>query len=99
MVGGHRINYLDLTIELCHDELDDVMLTPTFSIYRKETCSGLCIHYDSWHPTKQKFAVVRALVHRMLSLLLTPDAEELETKLIERIAAVNGLRSKVHRFQ
>jgi len=30
----------------------------------------------------------------MLSLPLAPDAEELETKLIERIAAVNGLRSK-----
>jgi len=97
-VGGHRINYLDLTIELCHDELDDGMLTPTFLIYRKETFSGLSIHQDSWYPTNQKFAVVRALVNRVVSLPLAPDTEEVETKLIERIAAVHGLRSNVRRF-
>ena len=34
----------------------------------------------------------------MLSLPLAPDAEDLEMELIERIAAVNGLRSNVRRF-
>ena len=58
---------------------------------------NLPFHHDSWHPTSQKFAVIRALVNRMLSLPLAPGAEELETWFIERVAAVNGLKSNVRR--
>jgi len=50
-IGGHQINYLDLTISLSCDDLNDGLQSPTFCVYRKPTFSGVSIHNSSWHPT------------------------------------------------
>ena len=97
-LGDRQINYLDLTIKLCHDDVNDGLLTPTFSVYRKPTYSGLSIHIKSWHPPTHKYAVIRSSVHRMLSLPLSSEAEEMETRIIERIATINGLDTNVRLY-
>ena len=66
-IGGHKINYLDLTISLSCDDLSDGLLYPTFSIYCKPTFSGVSIHGSSWHPVTQKLAVIRSAMNRLLS--------------------------------
>ena len=97
-IGGASINYLDLTVSLSPDDLNDGCLTPIFSVYRKPTYTGLSIHSNSWHPSCHKYATIRSAVNRMLSLPLNSDAEERETQIIEHIALLNGLKTNVRLF-
>jgi len=54
-IGNRTLNYLDLTISLAEDNLNDGMLTPEFSVYRKDTFTAVSIHQNSWHPTYQNW--------------------------------------------
>ena len=87
-VGGHCINYLDLTISLLPDDLNDGLLTPSFLVYRKPAYTGVSIHANSWHPTSHKYAVIKSAVDRMLSLPLSIEAEERGIQIIEHIASL-----------
>ena len=83
---------------MIHDDLQDGLLSPSFTVYRKPTFTGVSIHSNSWHPTTQKLAVIRAAVNRMFILPLTPEAEECEIRMIESIATTNGLKVDVRLF-
>ena len=87
-VGGSKLNYLDLTISL---EEHNNVLTPSFSIYRKPTYSGVSIHSSSLHPRIHKSASVTAAIHRMLSIPLNSASRHEEIATIKQIAAVNHL--------
>ena len=62
-----------------------------FRKHRKAEHSNVSIHLQSPHPASHKVATINSAIHRMLSILLDPDAEEAETKQIEAIAKINGL--------
>ena len=94
-VGEKVLNFLDLTIRLLPDDLDDGLLTPVFSVYQKPTYTGLSINQQSLHPTSHKFAAIHAAVHRMISLPLSSSEREKEIAVISSIAEKNGLSINV----
>ena len=46
----HLINFLNITISLKHDEIEDGLLTPHFSVYRKSEFTGVSIHNRLYTP-------------------------------------------------
>ena len=90
-IGDKALNFLDLTIRLLPDNLDDGLLTPRFSIFQKSTYTGLSINQRSLHPMSHKFASINAAIHRMISLPLSPSERKKETAIIASIATKNGL--------
>lgn len=84
-------NYLDITVELVADEINDGLFTTEFSVYRKPQFTRLSIHNDSLHPMSQKLSVIHSAITRMLRLPLSFMAKERETRIIEQIAIKNQL--------
>ena len=76
--GHHHLSYLDLNIKLVLDDINDSMLTPIFSVYRKPSFTGVSINGQSLHPTMHKLAVIKSAVNRLLCLPLLHNAEEKE---------------------
>ena len=66
-----------------------------FSVYRKETFTGVSISNNSLHPRQHKFVAINAAIHRLLLLPLSAKARENEIRKIEHIAAVNDLNADV----
>lgn len=84
-VGGTRINFLDLTINIEENKY-------TFNIYRKPTATDATIHGSSLCPISHKIAAYNYYIHRLVSLPLTPEAITNETQLIKHLAKVNKIR-------
>ena len=78
-IGGKSINFLDLSISLVNDHHE-------FNIHRKNTCTDISIHATSYCPPSYRIANFNSLIHRLITIPLSPRAfrEELET--IEYIA-------------
>ena len=81
-VGGHVLNYLDLPVSLEPDDIDD-------------GCLVLKCNDQSLHPTPHKLAVIQVAVSRLLRLPLSPEAQNQEIRVLERIAEVNNLSVNV----
>ena len=77
------INYLDLTLTKISQKI-------SFSIYRKPTCTDQVIHSTSNHPQNHKLAAFRSMVHRLITIPLSPDNFEKEKNIIKQIAKNNG---------
>jgi len=93
----HLINFLNITISLKHDEIEDGLLTPHFSVYRKPEFTGVSIHNRSLHPSSHKFASITSAVNHMIRLPLSPDARK-TINTIQQIAKVNGLQLDLQKF-
>jgi len=90
--AGHSANFLDVTIKLVPDDMQDDFLTPVFSVYRKPQYTGVSIHQRSLHPPSQKLSIVHSAVTRLLRLPLSRDAYDTEIATIEQIVRLNDLK-------
>jgi len=81
--GGKAINFLDVNISIANGQHE-------FSIYRKDTYSNITINGSSFCPTSHKDAAFHSLIHRMISLPLTPKAFDAKLNYIKHLAQVNG---------
>jgi len=91
-LGGHKINFLDLTVSF---HIHNRIFTPRSEIFRKNTFTGVSIHHDSYHPRQHKMTVLHAAIHRLLSIPLARKAYEHEVRHIEEIGKINGLEVNV----
>ena len=93
--AGHSANFLDVTIRLLPDDIQDDLLTPVFSIYRKPQYTDVSIHQRSLHPPSQKLSVIHSAVTHLLRLPLSQDAYDTEIDAIEQIVKLNDLKVNV----
>ena len=93
--GGNSIPFLDLLIRLVPVSS---LLTPKFSIFRKETFTGVSIHSSSLHPRSHKMASVHSAVNRLIRIPMDKEDLELEIRNIEEIARLNNLDLNVRKF-
>lgn len=84
----NKLNFLDLTIEKIDGKL-------AFNIYRKPTATNHTIHQTSYHPMNHKLAAYNTMIHRMLSIPLSPDCYNSELNTIKYIATANGYESSM----
>jgi len=91
-LGGHKINFLDLTVSLY---TRNCISTPCFEIFCKNTFTDVSIHNDSYHLRQHKMAVLHAAIHRLLSIPLDREAHEHEIRLIEEVGKINVLKVNV----
>jgi len=66
-------------------------LRVSFSVHRKDICTGKSIAHDSTHPPAHKMAVINHAIHRLIKLPLLAQAIAEETRTIQLIADKNGL--------
>jgi uncharacterized protein (UPF0335 family) len=66
-----------------------------FEIYRKPTDTMRVIPVTSNHSQQHKMAAFNHMVHRMMTLPLTKEAIEKETKHIEEVARLNGYKTDI----
>ena len=85
--GGTFLPFLDLRITLTENQN---RLTPSLEVYRKATYTGVGISASSFHPHFHKMAALTSMVHRLLSLPLSPQAFEKERLILEAIRKKNG---------
>lgn len=77
------LNFLDLKISRIQNKL-------AFSIFRKPTYTDTTIHNSSFHPVSHKLAAYHSLVHRLLTIPLSPSDYKTEVTAIKTIAQNNG---------
>ena len=94
--SNHQIHYLDLTICLLPDDIDDGLLVPSFAIYRKPTYTGISINQRSLHPASHKHAIIYAAINRLLALPISYSESREEIAIIQSIANPNGLQVNVY---
>ena len=78
-----KINYLDITIAIEDGK-------PTFEIYRKPEFTDQIIPNSSFHHYSQKHAALHSMLHRLLSIPLSPEKFKKELDTIKCIATSNG---------
>ena len=64
-------------------------LFPHSSIYRKPSYSSVLIHDDSFHYVSHKLAAFHSMIHRLLSIPLSPASFESERNTIAHLAHKN----------
>jgi hypothetical protein len=74
---NNKINFLDLSIEKTHSNLQ-------LGVYRKPTATDLIIHYDSCHPYEHKRAAINFLINRMNKYPLSHNNKNKEDTLLEQ---------------
>jgi len=60
-----------------------------FGIFRKPTFTNITIQGDSYCPLAFKFAAFYLMIHRLLSVPLSPTSFQEEVNIIKHIARVN----------
>ena len=74
-------------------------LIPSFSIYRKPSYTGILINGGSFHPQVHQRAGIMAMIHRLLSIPLSPDDEfNSEQGSIIYLAHLNNLQIDVEKI-
>ena len=87
-VGGSRINFLDLGIEVgAHGH--------KFSIYRKNTASDRYIDRSSFCHSRQKEAPYMWLIYRLVTVPLAQADFDRELNTIKTLAKCNGIRLNI----
>lgn len=84
----NKLNFLDLTLHKVDNKIE-------FSIYRKPTATDHTIDNSSYHPITHKMAAYNSLVHRLLTIPLSPENYRNEVQLIKHIAVANGYNSSI----
>ena len=77
------MNYLDITIHRNNNNID-------ISIYRKPTGTDTTTQFSSNHPYEHKIAAFKYYIHRMLTLPVTEESKQKESKAIITMAKKNG---------
>ena len=90
--------YLDVTIFLERNEVDDGCLVPQFQVYCKPQFTGVSINNRSLQPMAHKLSSIQAAVTKMLRLPLSTQVREQETCSSEQIADKNELKINVRKF-
>lgn len=93
-IGGRKMNFLDLTIELTPRNNG---LVPTFDIYRKPTFTGVSINGNSLHPYSHKLAAYQSMIHRLISLPLSRENFLKELDTIKFLAARNSVHFNIEK--
>jgi len=73
-IGDQVLYFLDLTLTL---STHNSQMAVSFSIYRKDTYTGISIANDSMHPQQHKLAPVSHVIHRLLTIPLS-DVDQLK---------------------
>ena len=81
-VGGTNINFLDLSIYISEGKHH-------FNIYRKPTHTDITIQGDSYCPLAHKHAAYHTMIHRLISVPLSPEDFQREVDIIKYLAQVN----------
>lgn len=89
-VGGHKINFLDLSISL-HEGKHE------FSIFRKPTYTDITIDGSSYAPP-HKHAAFHSMIHRLVSIPLNPAAFRNELDTIKSIAETNHVKLDIDKL-
>jgi hypothetical protein len=87
-VGGSSINFLDLTISLKNGR-------HTFEIFRKPTHTDIVISGSSFHPPAHRHAAFLAMIHRLISVPLSPPSFKKEVAIIKHLASVNEVQINI----
>ena len=61
-IAGHNANYLDISISLKADNINDNLVSPEYSIFRKPQFTGVSISNRSLHPTCHKLATIHSAI-------------------------------------
>lgn len=87
---GDSLSFLDLLIRLTSSS-SSPLLIPKFSIFRKETFTGVSIHSSSLHTRAHKQASFHAAVNRLIQIPMDNNDYKNEIQVIKAIAVHNGL--------
>jgi len=83
-IGGQKINFLDLTIELQNGR-------HCFDIFPKPTHTDTLISGSSYHPVAHKHAAFLSMIHRLLSVPLSTTNFRNEVSTIKYLAKTNNI--------
>jgi len=83
-VGGHTINFLDLTISILNQQ-------HSFKIFRKPTCTDITILNSSFHHPAHKNAAFMSMIHRLLTIPLSRQDFSNEVNTIKYLAYKNDV--------
>ena len=83
-IGGSSINFRYLSISIRDGRYD-------FAIYRKPTSTDIILHDSSFHPPSHKHAAIHSMLHRLISIPLSPSAFATEVGIIKYIANNNNI--------
>ena len=89
--GGSSINFLDLSITLKNG-------THKFNIFRKPTYTDVVIDGSSFHPRCHKHAAFRSMIHRLVSIPLSPSDFQKELDTIIHVAKTNNVRLDIKKL-
>ena len=81
-IGGKKINYLDLNIEIKDNE------KLQFGIFRKESYSDIIIPRESYHPYRYKMAAINSFCYRAQKCLKETESKDRELKTIKGIVCL-----------
>ena len=84
--------------QISYQNPSTVVLHPQFFIFRKPSNSGVLIHGDSLHPYTHKLAAFNSMIHRLLSVPLTPSAFHAEVSVISDLAVRNNVHVDIHKI-
>jgi len=90
-VGGKIINFLDLSITINTGKHE-------FSIFRKPTYTDITIDGSSYAPPPHKHAAFHSMIHRLVSIPLTPEAFRKEMDTIKHIAETNHVKLDIDKL-
>lgn len=94
-IGGLSLNYLDFTISLSPSSSH--LLSPKFSIFRKSSNTGILINGLSFHHFSHKYTAFHSLIHRLLSIPLSPQDFAAEKAFIAELARRNNIYLDVNK--
>ncbi|XP_072160566.1 uncharacterized protein [Bemisia tabaci] len=83
--NNEKLSFLDLMVHRQKGMLN-------FDIFRKGTHTDIYISNDSYNPPSQKLSIFNSLIHRMLSVPLSPMDRSKEEQRILEIAVKNGFQ-------
>jgi hypothetical protein len=90
-VGGKSINFLDLSITI-HEGKHE------FEVFRKPTYTDIAIDGSSYCHTSHKHAGFLSMIHRLVSIPLTPKAFKREVDTIKLIAENNHVKLNIDKM-
>ena len=80
-------------------EISSILALPLSSpFFVNLSNSGVLMHGDSFHPYNHKFAAFNSIIHRLLSLPLSPVAFQAECSVISRLPANNNLQVDIRKI-
>jgi len=84
--------YCNIVSEPAPHTSSNALLSTEFAVFRKPFNSGVLIHGDSLHPYNQKLAPFSSMIHRLISLPLSPVAFQAECLAIAQLAFRNNIQ-------